>query len=290
MIRLAVISGKGGTGKTMVTAGLADIIGSSLSLADCDVEASNLSLLHPGEVVLTEDFYGLDLAAIDPDKCIQCGECLEKCRFDSIEEIKGVYSVRPYHCEGCGVCVYVCPADAISMESNKSGKIFTSVTEKGPLVHARLNPGSSNSGLLVNEVKKRAAKNGIGKDILLIDGPPGIGCPLISTVGGMNAVLAVTEPSNSGLSDLSRVVNVCRSFDLKIFVLVNRFDLEESVFRKIEKYCESEGLKLIGKIPFDPHVIEAVRNNRPVTGTDCPASDALRGLWKTLSKEIEADG
>lgn len=286
MIRLAVISGKGGTGKTMVTAGLADIIESSLSLADCDVEASNLSILHPGEIVTTEDFHGLDIAVIDQDKCIQCGECLERCRFDSIEENEGTYSVRRYHCEGCGVCVYVCPADAISMDRQKAGEIFTSITEKGPLVHARLRPGSSNSGLLVNEVKKRAAKNGAGKEMLLIDGPPGIGCPLISTIGGMDAVLAVTEPSFSGLSDLSRVVEVCKGLRIRIFVAINRYDLEESVSAKIEEFCLSEGLTLIGKIPFDKGVIDCVRNNLPVTRLDCPAADAVRELWENLSKEL----
>lgn len=287
MIRLAVISGKGGTGKTMVTAGLAEIIRQDLSLADCDVEASNLELLHPGELLSREDFYGLDLSVIDQNKCIQCGECLESCRFGAVEVKDGLYSVRALHCEGCGVCEYVCPAEAASMEPRRAGDIYCSSTKRGPLAHARLEPGSGNSGLLVNEVKKRAARWTDISDILLIDGPPGIGCPLISTVSGVDAVLAVTEPSSSGLSDLSRVAEVCKSFRLRIFVAVNRYDLEESVFHRIEEFCRSEGFALVGRIPFDPSVVDAVRKNQPVTQFECPAAEALRELWSNLSKEFE---
>jgi len=287
MIRLAVISGKGGTGKTMVTAGLAEIIRQDLALADCDVEASNLELLHPGELLSKEDFYGLDLSVIDQGKCIQCGECLDNCRFGAVEVKDGIYSVRALHCEGCGVCEYVCPADAASMEPRLSGEIYCSSTERGPLAHARLSPGSGNSGLLVNEVKKRAARWNNISDILLIDGPPGIGCPLISTVSGVDAVLAVTEPSSSGLSDLSRVVEVCKSFRLKIFVAVNRYDLEESVFHRIEDFCSSEGLTLVGRIPFDRAVVDAIRKNLPITQVECPAAEAVRELWLNLSGELD---
>ncbi len=287
MKRLAVISGKGGTGKTMVTAALAEIIEQDLALADCDVEASNLELLHPGELISKEDFYGLDISVIDQGVCIHCGECLENCRFDAVEEKDGVYSIRALHCEGCGVCEYVCPADAVSMEPRLSGEIYCSSTERGPLAHARLTPGSGNSGLLVNEVKKRAARWANICDLLLIDGPPGIGCPLISTVSGVDAVLVVTEPSSSGMSDLSRVVEVCRGFKLRIFVAVNRYDLEDSVFHRIEDFCRSEGLSLVGKIPFDPAVLDAIRRNTPVTKTDCPAAESVRELWLNLSKELE---
>jgi MinD superfamily P-loop ATPase len=198
--KIAVVSGKGGTGKTMVTAGLAEIIESDLSLADCDVEASNFELLFPGELLSAEDFHGLDVSVIDTDKCVQCGACLENCRFGAVELKDGLYSVRTLRCEGCGVCEYVCPSGAVSMKKRLSGEIFCSTTDAGPLAHARLDPGSGNSGLLVNEVKKRAARWTNMSEVLLIDGPPGTGCPLISTVSGMDAVLAVTEPSISGLS------------------------------------------------------------------------------------------
>jgi MinD superfamily P-loop ATPase len=287
MKKLAVISGKGGTGKTMITAGLAELVEPDLALADCDVEASNLEILHPGELISTEDFYGLDISVIDGDKCVQCGACLDNCRFDAVEFKDGLYSIKALLCEGCGVCEYVCPSCAITMEKRLSGEIFCSATEIGPLAHARLNPGSGNSGLLVNEVKKRAARWTDISELLLIDGPPGIGCPLISTVSGVDAVLAVTEPSVSGLSDLSRTVEVCKGFRLRIFVAINRYDLEESVSQKIEEFCRSEGLTVVGKIPFDPSVVDAIRRNLPVTKIDCPAAEAVRDLWKNLSKELE---
>lgn len=287
MKKIAVVSGKGGTGKTMVTAGLAEIIESDLCLADCDVEASNFELLFPGELLSAEDFHGLDVSVIDTDKCVQCGACLENCRFDAVEIKDGLYSVRPLLCEGCGVCDYVCPSGAVSMKKRLSGEIFCSTTDAGPLAHARLDPGSGNSGLLVNEVKKRAARWTNMSEALLIDGPPGTGCPLISTVSGMDAVLAVTEPSISGLSDLSRLVAVCKGFRLRIFVVINRYDLEESVTREIEEFCRSEDLTIVGKIPFDPSVIAAVRKNMPVTRTDCPASETIRQIRENLSKELD---
>ncbi|ADN37089.1 Cobyrinic acid ac-diamide synthase [Methanolacinia petrolearia DSM 11571] len=287
MKKIAVVSGKGGTGKTMVTAGLAGIVKSDLSLADCDVEASNFELLYPGELLSKEDFHGLDISVIDTEKCVQCGACLENCRFGAVEIKEDQYSVRPLLCEGCGVCDYVCPSGAISMKKRLSGEIFCSATEAGPLAHARLEPGSGNSGLLVNEVKKRAARWTNISEVLLIDGPPGTGCPLISTVSGMGAVLAVTEPSISGLSDLSRLVEVCKGFRLRIFVVINRYDLEESVSHEIEEFCRSEELVIVGKIPFDPSVISAIRKNMPVTMLECPASDAIKEIWENLSKELD---
>ena len=287
MKKIAVVSGKGGTGKTMVTAGLAEIVKSDLSLADCDVEASNFELLYPGELLSAEDFHGLDVSVIDTEKCVQCGACLENCHFDAVEIKDSLYSVRTLRCEGCGVCDYLCPSGAISMKKRLSGEIFCSATEAGPLAHARLDPGSGNSGLLVNEVKKHAARWANISELLLIDGPPGTGCPLISTISGMDAVLAVTEPSISGLSDLSRLVGVCKGFRLRIFVVINRYDLEESVTHEIEKFCGSEDLIIVGKIPFDSSVIAAVRRNMPVTRIECPASDAIKQIWDNLSKELD---
>ncbi|WP_421909890.1 ATP-binding protein [Methanolacinia petrolearia] len=287
MKKIAVVSGKGGTGKTMVTAGLAGIVKSDLSLADCDVEASNFALLYPGELLSKEDFHGLDISVIDTEKCVQCGACLENCRFGAVEIKEDQYSVRQLLCEGCGVCDYVCPSGAISMKKRLSGEIFCSATEAGPLAHARLEPGSGNSGLLVNEVKKRAARWTSISEVLLNDGPPGTGCPLISTVSGMGAVLAVTEPSISGLSDLSRLVEVCKGFRLRIFIVINRYDLEESVSHEIEEFCRSEELVIVGKIPFDPSVISAIRKNMPVTRLECPASDAIKEIWENLSKELD---
>ncbi len=287
MIRLAVISGKGGTGKTMVTAALADINRLPQVLADCDVDASNLELLFPHRRISTEAFMGLEVARIDPARCQDCGICADRCRFGAIVRRDDAWQVDALHCEGCGVCEYVCPMGAIRMEPHICGEICTSATERGYLAHARLAPGSGNSGLLVHEVKKRAVGLLDGCEVMLVDGPPGIGCPLISTISGMNAVLIVTEPSVSALHDLGRLVTVCRRFNLRIFVAINRFDLEEGICGEIEAYCEEESLPVVGRIPFDLQVVEAVRNNRPVTRTQSPASKAIHALWDNLSEELE---
>lgn len=286
MIKLAVISGKGGTGKTMVTAALADTSGVPQVLADCDVEAANLSLLLSPRRISTEEFRGLEVGRIDPDICTDCGICESHCRFGAIVRQDDAWVVDPLHCEGCGLCAYVCPMGAVELVPHVCGEIFTSETDRGYLAHARLFPGSGNSGLLVTEVKKRAMRLSDGADLILADGPPGIGCPLIATVSGMDAVLAVTEPGVSALHDLERLVVVCRRFEVRIFVVINRFDLAEDVCAKIEDYCEREGILVAGKILFDPAVVDAVRNGRPATRSDSPAADALRLLRDTLFAEL----
>ncbi len=286
MIRLAVVSGKGGTGKTMVAAALADVSGVPQVLADCDVDAANLELLLDPRRISTEEFRGLAAARLDLERCRDCGICADHCRFGAIVRRDDAWTVETLHCEGCGVCTYVCPMGAVSMEPRVCGEIHVSATEMGDLAHARLFPGSGNSGLLVNEVKKRALARSAGRDLLLADGPPGIGCPLIATVGGMDAVLVVTEPGVSALHDLTRVVTVCRRFEVRIAVAINRFDLAGDICRRIEDYCEREGIVVAGKIPFDPAVVGAVRGGRPVTRTDSPAAEALRALRDTLFAEI----
>ncbi len=285
MIRLAVVSGKGGTGKTMVAAALADISGVPQVLVDCDVDAANLELLFEPRRLTTEEFRGLEAARIDPERCRDCGICADHCRFGAIVR-NDAWEVEALHCEGCGVCTYVCPTGAVSMEQRVCGEIYTSATDRGNLAHARLFPGSGNSGLLVTEVKKRAVSLADGADLLLADGPPGIGCPLIATIGGMDAVLIVTEPGVSALHDLARLVTVCRRFGVRIFVAINRFDLAEDICARIEDYCRQEEIPVAGKIPFDPQVIEAVRGGRPVTRSESPATDALRALRDDLFSEL----
>ncbi|MDV2481161.1 (4Fe-4S)-binding protein [Methanoculleus sp. Wushi-C6] len=286
MIRLAVVSGKGGTGKTMVTAALADVSAVPQVLADCDVDAANLSLLLDPRRISTEEFRGLAAARIDLERCRDCGICADHCRFGAIVRRDDAWTVEALHCEGCGVCTYVCPMGAVSMEPRVCGEIYVSGTEMGDLAHARLFPGSGNSGLLVTGVKKRALARSAGRDLLLADGPPGIGCPLIATVGGMDAVLVVTEPGVSALHDLERLVTVCRRFGVRIFVAINRFDLAEDICKRIEDYCGREGITVAGKIPFDPAVVAAVRGGWPVTRTDSSAAKALRALRDNLFSEL----
>jgi MinD superfamily P-loop ATPase containing an inserted ferredoxin domain len=286
VIRLAVVSGKGGTGKTMVAAALADISAVPQVLVDCDVDAANLELLFEPRRLTTEEFRGLAAARIDPALCRDCGICADHCRFSAIVRRDDAWVVDALHCEGCAVCTYVCPTGAVQMEPRVCGEIYTSATDRGTLAHARLFPGAGNSGLLVTEVKKRAMNLAGDADLLLADGPPGIGCPLIATIGGMDAVLIVTEPGVSGLHDLERLVTVCRRFGVRIFVAINRFDLAEDICERIEEYCRKEEILVAGKIPFDPIVIEAVRNGQPVTRSESPATDALRDLRNTLFSEL----
>ncbi|MFA6362716.1 ATP-binding protein [Methanoregula sp.] len=287
MIRLAVISGKGGTGKTMVTAALSRLLKGSLVLADCDVDAANLELVLRPNLIRTEPFMGMKTAVIDPALCVQCGECREHCRFDAVERDGDAYKVSPLRCEGCAVCTVVCPAAAVAMQPRQTGEILYSETDRGHLVHAQLVPGADNSGLLVHAVKKTAMERDGSCDLFLIDGPPGTGCPLISTISGVDVVLVVTEPSVSGLHDLKRVVTVCRQFRPRILVAINRFDLDAYQAGEIEDWCRRENILLIGKIPFDPAVIESVRAGVPVTDTGAsPAAQAIQILAANLEQEL----
>lgn len=286
MIRLAIISGKGGTGKTMVAAALADIGGVPQVLADCDVDAANLALLLAPRRLTTDEFRGLEVGRIDLDLCSDCGICVDNCRFGAIVRQDDSWVVDTLHCEGCGVCAYVCPMGAAEMIPHVCGEIYTSETDYGNLAHARLFPGSGNSGLLVVEVKKQAVALSEGADLMLVDGPPGIGCPLIATISGMDSVLIVTEPGVAALHDLARLVTVCRRFDVRIFVVINRSDLAEDICKEIEEYCAKENIPVIGKIPFDPAVVEAARAGRPVTQGKSAATGALRGIREILYSEL----
>lgn len=291
MIRLAVISGKGGTGKTMVTAALAHLYAGSLVLADCDVDAANLELILNPTLLCTDPFMGMKSAFIDPAACVKCAECEAYCRFNAVDWTGTVFRINPFRCEGCAVCTSVCPVTAITMQPRQTGEIRYSDTSLGHLVHARLVPGAGNSGLLVHAVKKTVLERDGSSDRFIIDGPPGTGCPLISTISGVDAVLVVTEPSVSGLHDLKRVVTVCRQFRPLILVAINRFDLDAFQAGEIEIWCRTENIPLVGKIPFDPAVIQAVRAGIPVTqaGTTL-AAQAIQILAANLEQELKHSG
>jgi len=287
MIRLAVISGKGGTGKTMITAALARLLKGTLVLADCDVDAANLALVTSPHLLSTTPFMGMKSARIDPAACVKCAECEAYCRFKAVDWLGNVFRINPFRCEGCAVCTFVCPVKAITMQPRQTGEILYSETLRGHLVHARLVPGAGNSGLLVHAVKKMAMEQDGTCDLFLIDGPPGTGCPLISTISGVDAVLVVTEPSVSGVHDLKRVVTVCRQFRPRLIVAINRFDLNISQTKEIEAWCREEDIPLLGKIPFDPAVIKAVRAGISVTDAGAsPAAQAIQILAAKLEVEL----
>ncbi|HUU74542.1 MAG TPA: ATP-binding protein [Methanoregulaceae archaeon] len=287
MIKIVVISGKGGTGKTVFTAALSALIRQSIGIADCDVEAANLSLLVAHENAGSRPFSGIEKARIIREKCVGCGLCGIHCRFDAIKCQDGEFEVDPIHCEGCGVCMEICPEGAIVMEPLRDGTLYLSKTPRGLMAHAELCPGSGTSGLLVDQVKNEITREMSGEEVLLADGPPGIGCPTISAVSGMDAAVIVTEPSVSGLHDLKRLVNMARGFNIRLYLVINRYDLEPGMSEKIEEYARAESIPLLGRIPFDPAVIDTVREGVPVTMYDSPASRAIRKIWEKLAKELK---
>jgi MinD superfamily P-loop ATPase len=278
MKEIVVLSGKGGTGKTTVLASFAALAENAV-LCDCDVDAPNLHLLVKPVVRETHDFYGLQAAHVDSEACNECGLCVDACRFDAIDDFR----VDPLACEGCGLCTRVCPLNAISMRDTQAGHWHVSNTKYGPLVHARLLAAQANSGKLVMAVRKRARElaHEIDAPYVLSDGPPGIGCPAISSLSGAAMALIVTEPSLSGLHDLKRVLGLCQHFGVSALVCINKCDLSEENCRRIEDYCGCLGVEVAGKIPFDPDVNSAIVQGKPVVETSGgAASREIRRLWE----------
>ena len=286
MKQVTIISGKGGTGKTTITASFAALSQNSV-FADCDVDASNLHLLLKPNIKETMDFKGLNVAVIQEDKCIQCGRCLELCKFNAITD----YRIDPIHCEGCKVCVVNCPVDAISFEERVCGQAYISETEYGPLCHARLTPGMENSGKLVTLVRQNASeiaeKN--GKDLVLVDGSPGIGCPVIASLANVDLAVVVVEPTLSGIHDLERAMGLLKHFDITPCVVVNKYDLNESNTGAIDEYCYITEAEILGHIPFDPTVTESMVSGVPVVDFDAgaPASTAITKIWSAFLNKLE---
>jgi len=252
MKQITILSGKGGTGKTTIAAAFT-VLAKSIVVADCDVDAPNLHmLLHP-EILEKKEFRGSRIAVIDEAKCVKCGICREKCRFDAITQD---FTVDPFSCEGCGVCAIICPVNAVTLTERLSGHVYISRMRYGFMVHALLKPGESNSGKLVTMVRQDARlladRKGIG--LIIIDGPPGIGCPAIASVTGVDAGLVVTEPTLSGIHDLERAIQLLRYFNVRLFVCLNMHDINEDNTDRIIKSCEKNGVEVVGKIPFNPVV------------------------------------
>jgi MinD superfamily P-loop ATPase len=289
MKQLVVISGKGGTGKTVISASFAALAANAV-LADVDVDASNLHLLLSPEIRERHEFVGGSKARVEARGCTACGRCRPVCRFGAIsEDGDGVARVDPLACEGCGLCARVCPSSAILMEPCVSGEWFVSTTRFGPFVHARLGIAQENSGKLVTEVRKRAREIGEreGRELLIMDGSPGIGCPVIASLSGTDLALIVTEPTPSGVHDMERVVELARHFKIEAVCAVNKFDLNPANTERIASWCAAQGIPLVGRIPFDEAVIESVRRGLPLMeGSDGPAAQGLRALWGRLREHL----
>ncbi len=280
MQELVVISGKGGTGKTTVLGSFAALVRNKV-LADADVDAPNLHLLLAPEKVSEREYSGANLAVVAEDTCIDCGRCEEVCQFAAIKDRR----VDERRCEGCGACAVVCPAQAIAMQPQTTGHVYLSRTRYGPLVHARLLAGAEASGKLVTEVRRLAQEAAHDNDVRLIltDGSPGIGCPVIASLTGVDAALAVTEPTPSGLHDLERVLQVALHFRVPAAVCVNKWDINPELAEKIERVAEGMAADLAGRIPFDEEVAEATAEGVPlVEWGRGAASQAVQALWQKI--------
>lgn len=287
MKEIVILSGKGGTGKTSVVAALAHLAAAThtLIMADADVDAANLELVLAPRRSYTTPFSGGEVAVIAQETCIACGRCAEVCRFAAILSGDNAYRVDEIGCEGCAACYYQCPADAIRMESRQDGEWYRSETRFGPLFHAHLFAGRENSGKLVTVVKQaaRQAADRTQADLLLVDGPPGIGCPVIAATSGADLALLVTEPSVSGIHDLERILATTMHFRVPALVCINKADLNPRRTAEIEAYCAAQNVPVVGHIPFDSEVTAAMVRGQPVTARDnTPASVELRRIWQRL--------
>lgn len=282
MKEIVIISGKGGTGKTTITAAFAALAKNKV-MADCDVDAADLHLILSPEIQHEEDFYSGKTAFIRENDCTECGKCVEVCQFDAISPN---FVVDPVACEGCGVCVYFCPVDAIDFNENLSGHWFISNTRFGPMVHARLGIAEENSGKLVTLVRRQAKLLAEEQkaDYIIVDGAPGIGCPVISSITGANAVLVVTEPTLSGRHDLERVVSLAAGhFQIPTFVCVNKFDLNEEMTDQIEKFCQEMNIGFVGKIGYDTIVTDAmVQAKTIVEFSDGVIAKEIGLMWEKI--------
>jgi MinD superfamily P-loop ATPase len=288
---IVVISGKGGTGKTSLVASLAALSETPV-LADCDVDAADLHLVLEPRSRHTEDFSGGKSARIIPDKCSNCGKCFELCRFEAIikdDSKQPVFSVDPIACEGCGVCSRFCPEKAIEFKPSINGQWFISDTRYGPMVHARLGIAEENSGKLVSLVRGQARKLAEEKGLpyIIVDGPPGIGCPVIASVTGSDGVLIITEPTVSGEHDLERVAELVRHFQIPAYLCINKYDLNPEMSERIEEKAVSGGIMVVGRIRYDRSVTRAQVKRIPVVEIDdSAAAEDIRKIWEALAAEI----
>ena len=296
MKEIVVISGKGGTGKTSIVAAFAALAGTKI-LADCDVDAADLHLVLNPEIEQRRDFSGGKKAEILRDECITCDRCIEECRFEAIaypaSGDRDVPVVNPIFCEGCGVCVRVCPAQAISFGPAVNGEWYISSTNYGPMVHARLGMAEGNSGKLVTQIRQesRDIAERDGLEYIIVDGSPGVGCPVIASITGADLVLVVTEPTLSGQHDLLRVAQLTGHFRIPTVVCVNKWDLNPDITGQIEREAEEHGVKTAGRIRYDSAITEAqIRKTSVVEYTDSAVSNDIKAVWQNVLSTLGERG
>jgi MinD superfamily P-loop ATPase len=285
---IVVLSGKGGTGKTSLVASLASLFNKKV-LVDCDVDAANLNLLINGRVIEEHPFIAGSKAFIRPDACTTCGKCREVCRFEAISE---AFVVDPFACEGCGACYFLCPESAVVFDETLAGHLYVGQTdERDPVVFAELLPGGENSGKLVAQVRAKARElaEQRQKKLLLTDGPPGVGCPVISSLTGASLALLIAEPTLTGIHDLERVVQLAGHFQIPVSVAVNKSDLNPVFTERIRRLCEERELQFLGTVPYEPQISEAQRQTRTILeyAPGCAASLAIKKVCTKLQSIVE---
>ena len=286
MKQLLILSGKGGTGKTTIASAFIRLSGAK-AYADCDVDAPNLHLImNETDEPARKDYFGLPKAEIDQSSCIGCDLCRQNCRFDAIK-FSGSYQIDYYACEGCGVCQIVCPVNAITLKPAVAGELMLYSNSDRVFSTAQLKMGSGTSGMLVSEVKKQMINADIDADVAIIDGSPGIGCPVIASISGVDMVLIVSEPSISGISDMKRVIKTAESFQTKVAVCINKYDTNHENTKKIEEFCKENKITFTGKIPFDPDAVKAINNGMTVIDTDCKAGASVRDVFDNIMELLK---
>ncbi|MDD2484339.1 MAG: ATP-binding protein [Eubacteriales bacterium] len=290
MKQLLILSGKGGTGKTTVAAAFIKL-SSAKVYADCDVDAPNLHIVMQqlSEPKKT-NFYGLPKAEIDVEACICCGACLENCRFQAIELKNGQFLVDPFSCEGCGVCGEVCSTDAISFKPEVSGDLLLYEGSGTTFSTAKLKMGNGASGKLVSEVKNQIKEAAASAELVIVDGSPGIGCPVIASLSGADMVLIVAEPSLSGISDMERIIKTAEIFGTKIMLCVNKYDTHIGNTERIEQFCREKQISFAGKIPFDLEAVNAVNKGETIVDSACISGDAVRLVFRNVAAELFNEG
>ena len=286
MKQLTIISGKGGTGKTSITAAFASLTKNAV-FADCDVDAADLHLILKPSIKKKMNFHGLQIASVNKEKCTDCKLCYENCRFEAIDEDINIIKES---CEGCGVCEYICPVDAIKMVDRDSGFSYISETRFGPMAHAMLKTAEEASGKLVTVVRDHAKKlaEEKNKDLIIIDGPPGIGCPVISSITGVDLVLIVTEPTLSAIHDLERILGVANHFKIPAIVCINKFDINLDNTSKIENYCKSNGIDIVGKLPYDIIVTKSMIHEKNIIEySENGFSNSIIKLWENIRRRLD---
>lgn len=277
-MELVVLSGKGGTGKTTIATALTELEKNVIRI-DCDVDAPNLYLFYKGKDIEKTGFIGSKKASIDENLCIKCGKCKDVCKFDAIDN----FEINSFLCEGCGACMFKCPTNAIALLDEKIADTFITQIDNEILSRAEMEIGADGSGKLITQLRKNGKRFNKDEKLTIIDGSPGIGCPVISSITNSDIVLIVTEPTKSGLEDLMRVVSLCKHFGVLVSICINKYDINEKMTLNITKYVEEKGLKLVGKIPYDDTVQKSINELKSITCyEDSIANKAIVEMWKYM--------